>query len=207
MHDRADQPFGLSQTQPEDGSESQCRGDRQLRIPRLTTPGGAWLSPPGCDSFIRYPDREAAALPQRAASYSDQLLTRWRWRGMWCRPAAWNLKGMTGVLGPMVGGYRYPARLWTPTGADPCNKVPPGTSSGLGSLIMLPNFSCRSRSSWLSARTFGRGLAARTADRRLGRSSQGRQYSRTGPVRWAVIDSRALYAAARTALPPVLREM
>ena len=23
----------------------------------------------------------------------------------------------------MVGGYRYPARLWTPTGTDPCNKV------------------------------------------------------------------------------------
>lgn len=61
---------------PEDGSESQCRGDRQLRIPRLATPGGAWLSVSGCDSFIGHPDREAAALPRRRI-YSDTLALAW----------------------------------------------------------------------------------------------------------------------------------
>ena len=80
-NDRADQAFGLPQAQPKHRSKGQRCRDRQLRISRLTTPGGAWLSLPGS---IASSVTQTVTLPRRrsAASYSGQLVTRCRWRGM-----------------------------------------------------------------------------------------------------------------------------
>src|SRR3954470_23143000 len=62
--DGADQPFGLPVRQTEHSAERQSREDGELGIPGLATPGGARLSPPGCDCIVGEPDRQAPALAQ-----------------------------------------------------------------------------------------------------------------------------------------------
>src|SRR3954468_2398923 len=62
--DGADQPFGLPVRQTEHSAERQSRQDGELGIPGLATPGGARLSPPGCDCLVGEPDRQAPALAQ-----------------------------------------------------------------------------------------------------------------------------------------------
>src|SRR3954464_14173152 len=62
--DGADQPFGLPVRQTEHSAERQSREDGELGIPGLATPGGAWLSLPGCDGLVAEPDRQAPALAQ-----------------------------------------------------------------------------------------------------------------------------------------------
>ena len=63
-NDRADQAFGLAQSQTEHGLERQGRRDRQIRVVRLTARRGARLGVPGRDRLLREPDRQAPALAQ-----------------------------------------------------------------------------------------------------------------------------------------------
>src|SRR5829696_8012818 len=63
-HEGADQLFGLPVRQTEHSPERQGRQDGELGIPGLATPGGARLSPPGCDCFFGEPDRQASTLAQ-----------------------------------------------------------------------------------------------------------------------------------------------
>src|SRR3954468_4694018 len=63
-NDRADQPFGLAQSQTEHGLEGQGRRDRQIRVVRLTAWRGARLRVPGRDRLFREPDRQAPTLAQ-----------------------------------------------------------------------------------------------------------------------------------------------
>src|SRR4051794_15346502 len=63
-NDRADQPFGLAQSQTEHGLERQGRRDRQIRVVRLTAWCGARLGFPSRDRLLREPDRQAPTLAQ-----------------------------------------------------------------------------------------------------------------------------------------------
>ena len=62
--DRADQPLGLAQRQPEHRPQRQGRPDRQSRIVGLTATCGAGLRPPGRNRFLREPDGETSPLTQ-----------------------------------------------------------------------------------------------------------------------------------------------
>jgi hypothetical protein len=84
--DRADQPFGLSQPQPEDGSQGQRRCNRQLRILRLTTPGGGfccnvwhWLlniQTSGASTFGQTATSNSPAMKAACAMMSSPLIPR-----------------------------------------------------------------------------------------------------------------------------------
>src|SRR3954470_2500734 len=63
-NDRADQAFGLAQSQAEHGLERQGRQDGELGIPGLAASGGARLRVPGRDRLLREPDRQAPTLAQ-----------------------------------------------------------------------------------------------------------------------------------------------
>jgi hypothetical protein len=60
--DRADQPFGLPQSQAEHGAKRQRRRDRQGRIVWLTASRGPWFGAPGRDRLLAEPDRQTATL-------------------------------------------------------------------------------------------------------------------------------------------------
>jgi hypothetical protein len=62
VHDGTDQPLALAQRQTEHNAHSQSRLDRQFTIARLAALLAGWQSFPGCDRFIRKPDRQAAAI-------------------------------------------------------------------------------------------------------------------------------------------------
>src|SRR4051794_40444933 len=62
-NDRADQAFGLAQSQTEYGFERQRRRDRQIRVVWLPAWRGARLGMPGRDRLGK-PDRQAPALAQ-----------------------------------------------------------------------------------------------------------------------------------------------
>src|SRR3954453_3679443 len=53
---------------------------------------------------------------RRAASYSAQLVTRWRCFGMWRRQAALALNGTAEIQASGKGPSSYTAQLPTPTG-------------------------------------------------------------------------------------------
>jgi hypothetical protein len=52
----------LAQCQAKHDPQSQSRFDRQFGRARLATLLAGWQSFPGCDRFIRKPDRQAAAI-------------------------------------------------------------------------------------------------------------------------------------------------
>src|SRR5215218_682320 len=60
---------------------------------------------------------------RKLASYSRQFVTVCFWRGMWCRPAWFSLKGKEGVQGQTRAALlRHPASQHQPDQpADPCN--------------------------------------------------------------------------------------
>ena len=64
LEDRADQPLGLTQRQPEHRSQRQGRPDRQSRIVRLTASCRARLGPPGGNRLLSEPDSQTSALAQ-----------------------------------------------------------------------------------------------------------------------------------------------
>ena len=64
LEDRANQPFGLPQCQPEHRPERQGGSDCQGRIVGLTASCRAGFSPPSCNGFLGEPDRETAPLAQ-----------------------------------------------------------------------------------------------------------------------------------------------
>src|SRR3954452_1157103 len=61
---RADQPFGLPQSQVEHDAQRQRRRDRQGRIVGLTAPRRPWFGAPGRDRFFAEPNRQTATLAQ-----------------------------------------------------------------------------------------------------------------------------------------------
>src|SRR5882724_9450257 len=62
--DRADQPFGLPQSQAEHDAQRQRRRDRQGRIGWLTAPRGPWFGTPGRDRLVAEPHRQTTTLAQ-----------------------------------------------------------------------------------------------------------------------------------------------
>ena len=64
LEDRADQPLGLAQRQPEHRPERQGCADRQRRVMRLAASCCTRLSPPSRNGFLGEPDRETASLTQ-----------------------------------------------------------------------------------------------------------------------------------------------
>ena len=75
MDDGANQPLGLAQSQAEHCPQGQRGCDRYGRIERLTAPCRPWFGPPGRDRLFA---NQTVRLPRcrKAASYSDQLVTR-----------------------------------------------------------------------------------------------------------------------------------
>ena len=58
LDDRADQAFGLAQSQPEHRLQRQRRQDRQRRIPSLAATGGSWRRSPARDGVLAEPERK-----------------------------------------------------------------------------------------------------------------------------------------------------
>jgi len=62
IDNRTDQPFRLAQSEPEHGSQSQRRQDRQRRIPSLAPSGRPRFRCPSRYCVIGKPNRQAATL-------------------------------------------------------------------------------------------------------------------------------------------------
>jgi hypothetical protein len=120
--DRANQTFGLAQSQPKHSPQRQRRQDRQRRIPGL---------PPRVvrHAAIATSVNQTVKLPRwrKLASYAAQVVTLRFCFGMWWRREALALNGMRDS-GSEQGMPPIPIHLTSPI-ADPCNNVPPPSAA------------------------------------------------------------------------------
>src|SRR5829696_7360927 len=92
------------------------------RVPGLSTPGGAWLRPPGCDRLIGEPDRQTSTLAQAGVigrPVRDLVLLP----GDVVAAGLVQLEGQGEHPKSEVGRSPTPPHLSAPTNrpADPCN--------------------------------------------------------------------------------------